>query len=62
MQEAYKNIDIQFLPNRIINQSPILESSVNQISSNLVLSTNSSDFLDINSSITSFVHHLSSFF
>jgi len=37
MQEAYKNIDIQFLPDRFINQSNLLENSVKQVSSNLDL-------------------------
>lgn len=35
MQEAYKNVDIQFLPERIINQPNLLESSLDQISFNL---------------------------
>ena len=35
MQEAYKNVDIQFLPDRIVNQPNLLENSLKQISFNL---------------------------
>ena len=36
MQEAYKNVDIQFLPDRIVNQSNLLETSFKQISFNSI--------------------------
>jgi hypothetical protein len=62
MQEAYKNVDIQFLPDRIINKSNLFETSLKQISlnlnpltdstSNLLISTNFSNIQDISHSIT----------
>jgi hypothetical protein len=35
MQEAYKNVDIQFLPDRVINDSNLLDFPLKQISLNL---------------------------
>jgi hypothetical protein len=37
MQEAYKNVDIQFLPNRIINDSNLLENYTKEVALNLTL-------------------------
>ena len=36
MQKAYKNVDIQFLPDRILTQSNLVENSLKQISLNFV--------------------------
>ena len=69
MQEAYKNVDIQFLPDRIINQSDLLKTSLKQISlnlipleqasSNLIISSNFSSVEEIGHTVT---HEFESYF
>ena len=69
MQEAYKNVDIQFLPDRIINQSDLLKTSLKQISlnlipleqasSNLIISNNFSSVEEIGHTVT---HEFESYF
>ncbi len=53
MQEAYKNVDIQFLPDRIINQSDLLKTSLKQISLNLIPLEQASSNLIISSNFSS---------
>jgi hypothetical protein len=62
MQEAYKNVDIQFLPDRIINESNLLNLPLKQISlnvfpseqltSNLIISTQFDPVQEITHSLT----------
>jgi hypothetical protein len=71
MQEAYKNVGIQFLPDRIINQSDLLKTSLKQISlnsipvqqgtSNLMISVDFSSVQDIGQIITHQFETYSSF-
>jgi hypothetical protein len=72
MQEAYKNVDIQFLPDRIINQSDLLKTSLKQISlnsidvqqgtSNLMISVDFFSVQDIGDVISHQFETYSSFF
>ena len=62
MQEAYKNVDIQFLPDRIINDSnllgfPLKQISLNlfpseQLNSNLIISSQFESAQEISHSLT----------
>jgi hypothetical protein len=62
MQEAYKNVDIQFLPDRVINESNFLDLSLKQISlnvfsneqltSNLIISNHFDPIQEITHSLT----------
>jgi len=61
MQQAYKNVDIQFLPDRILNQSSLVANSFSQLSGSLIdikqslltltLTTNFSSFQEISYSL-----------
>ena len=71
MQDAYKNVDIQFLPDQIINQSDLLKTSLKQISlnsipvqegtSNLMISLNFSTVQELGYAVTHQFESYSSF-